>query len=296
MGVGYGGTVEWEGEVGKGGILFRYDRQKRGEVSLPYLYLYGEGKGGFLLVRGEGGIRYGSVGKVAIVDIGSRTLQEKKGKVLGGGGVLDLRLWKVRSGTVEFSLSGIEVGAFSGGNLKDLYSTTLYRSFPVHPEFSAGFLLLNTLWESRRKVLREEWIDSYLSLLPEEKREVLSSSYDLYTPPPFSNVLYIFPTFGLVTEGSFKFRIGVLYARSFLEVPTLQVIDRMGTETPVDDLRERGKEYGWEIPVHLSAPLWGKVFGVMEGAVAFPGKIFGNERGKRPGSVWIFQPRLTISF
>lgn len=298
-GIGYGGELSWEEGENRYSLWGDYEVRSTQGTHLGYLDLFLSQRVFFLRILLEAGVRWGSWGGVPGVDLRERTLVVRKLDRVGAGGVLKVVAGEeVKSGETTFAESGLEVGWFSGDRMEEVFTTDRSRWFSAHPNYAVGLLLFSSLWSNRLLALEEIFSGAYSEVLGggDPSRSSLRGAFQALVPSGIGNVFYLFPGFSLNTPDELRFRLHLLYARAVVPVPTLRVTDTRGTASRADDLYQKGREYGFEIDAHLSYPVWGRAYGVLEAGVAFPGDIFTRASGGRAPTAFGIFPRLTIFF
>lgn len=295
-GIGYGGELSWEEGENRYTVWGDYEVRSTQGTYLGFLDLFLSQRFSFLRIRLEAGARWGRWGGIPGVELNQQSLVVRTLDRLGAGGVLQVfAVEEVKSGGTTFAESGLEVGWFSGDRIEEIFTGGRSRWFSSHPDYTVGLLLFSSLWPSRLTRLNENYSSAYREILGGGESS-LKEAFQSLVPSGIGNAFYLFPGFSLKTADELRFRLNLLYARSILPVPTLKVIDTRGTLSRADDLYQTGHEYGFEIDAHLSYPVWGGAYGILEAGVAFPGDIFRNASGEKPPTAFGIFPRLTIFF
>ncbi|RMF17701.1 MAG: hypothetical protein D6761_03810 [Candidatus Dadabacteria bacterium] len=290
----YGAAVEYEGDT-RGGLQLRADRQRDAGLRQLWADGYGIVPMGSLALRAEAAVRFGKADEVPRIDATGLSLSEQPAQWFGGAAIARLSLEQVRAGKVSFRPTALEGGAISGGAFNDVLTRKSWGWVSLNPDYRIGLLLFEQLWRARQAALADALLDRAVVRLG-TGRETLAQTLDGRIGEGPGNAWYLAPTFGIETDDQLRFRLGAVWARAFWPVPTLELLDDRGTAQPLDDIYGSGRNYGAEINLHLSYPLWGGVVGVIESAVAFPGNIFTNSAGRRGDTAFSLMPRLTVSF
>lgn len=281
-------TLEW-------GALLRYDTHPDAGLRLMWVDGYLDWRPGKVRLAAELAGRYGRADNWTRIDLTTRTATNPRTDWWGAGGVLQFDIPEVRAGSVRFAGTGFEFGYLSGDALDGSFEDARWTMLAADTDYRVGMLLLPRLWPHRRDRIAADQAAAAASFTggdPVELRRELDTRWG----EGMGNVLYVYPGFGLRTDGDLRFRLNALYARTARRMPTLEVADSRGTAEPIDDLFVEGRDLGFELNTHLSAPLWGRVFGVLEAGVAFPGNAFRGVQGQAAPTAFAIAPRLTVLF
>ncbi len=291
----YGVAAEGTPDLVDYGWLIRYDRHRGGGTNLLWTDAYNSWKFNAGVLEYEGAFRFGRTDDLPLVAPNGLRVSEDDAEWLGWGVVGRYLLRGVRKGKVSFETSGIEVGAFSGDEIAGAVEDGDWDGLYADPDFRVGLLLYPQVWNYRRQAFRQQLINAWGDRLG-ASAEQLGLTYDNRVGQGIGNSIYVNPGIGLRTDSDLRFRLNFLYARAIAAVSTLEVIDDGGTTQRSDDRYADGKSLGFEIDTHLSYPLWGGIYGVLEAGIAFPGSAFDNALGGDAKTSFILAPRLTAEF
>lgn len=277
------------------GALLRYDAHGDADTRLAWLDLYVDARWGPAAIAAEAAGRYGATGAWTRIDPSTRRAARERSDWLGWGGVTRLGFPGWTAGPVAFETTGLEAGYLSGDTMTGAFGDARWSQLGADADYRVGLLLLPQMLPARRAALAAavaaDWA-AFAGLDP----TALSAEMAARGGEGMAGVWYVQPGFGLRSRDDLRFRLNVLYARASRELATLQIVDTRGTAERIDDRRGAGSEIGFEIDTHLSYPLWGRVSGVLEAGVAFPGNAFKNQAGRSAPTAFAVSPRLTVLF
>jgi hypothetical protein len=277
------------------GVLLRYDTHGDAGTQLAWLDAYVDARLGPAALAAEVAGRYGTTVAWTRIDAMTRRAAREDTEWLGWGGVVRLGFPGWEAGPVAFDTTGFEAGYLSGDTLTGAFGDARWSQLGADADYRVGMLLLPQMLPVRRAALTAsvaaDWA-AFAGLDP----AVLDREMASRSGGGMAGVWYVQPGFGLRSQDDLRFRLNVLYARASREMSTLQVTDTRSTAERIDDVRGSGAEVGFEVDTHLSYPLWGRVYGVLEAGVAFPGNAFKNAAGRSAPTAFAVSPRLTVLF
>lgn len=277
------------------GTLLRYDTHGDASTRLAWLDVFGELRLGPARLAAEAAGRYGSTSAWSRIDAASRTVARSATEWLGWGGVLRLGFPGWEAGPVAFETTGLEAGYLSGDSLAGAFGDDRWSQLGADPDYRVGMLLLPRMLSARQSSLAAGVAADWSSLAGAAPAD-LQAELAARGGPGMAGVWFVQPGFGLRSRDDLRFRLNILYAGATRSWSTLQVVDDRGTAERADDIRGSGSSLGFEVDTHLSYPFWGRVYGVLEAGVAFPGDAFDGRTGAAAPTAFVIAPRLTVLF